>query len=120
MSQAHSIPVTAPIVPPATVETLEQKFQRLTAEWKEETRFSSKTKAIAEHPAYRQIIEMGKPAVPLILADLEKNGGHWFMALDAITGADPVAEDDAGKTKKMAAAWIAWGRAKGNSDYGAA
>lgn len=39
------------------------------------------------HPAYRQIIEMGQPALPLIFRELERNGGEWFDALQSITGA---------------------------------
>ncbi len=92
---------------------LAERFAVLTATWKEETRFSSKMKTMAEHPAYREIVAMGEKAVPLILADLEKNGGFGFLALAEITGADPVPEDSAGKIGKIAAAWIAWGRAQG-------
>ena len=71
MSQTHFIPVTTPIVPSGTVETLAQKFCRLATKWKEEGRFMSKTKDMKKGPAYREIVAMGEAAVPLILADLE-------------------------------------------------
>jgi hypothetical protein len=96
-----------------SVEDLAKRFVALAATWHEETRFSSKMGRAAEHPAYQEIIAMGEKAVPLILAELEKNGGHWFIALHQITGANPVPEESCGKVKEMAAAWIAWGRSKG-------
>jgi hypothetical protein len=104
------------ITPKAATESAEElakRFAELTAKWKEDKRFSSKAKSMAEHPAYREIIAMGERAVPLILADLENNGGHWFIGLREITGASPVPEESRGKIDEMAAAWIAWGRANG-------
>jgi hypothetical protein len=96
-----------------SAEDLAKRFTKLTATWKEETRFSSKMKTIAEHPSYREIVAMGDRAVPLILADLEKNGGAWCMALGEITGAAPVPFESRGKVREMAAAWLAWGRTQG-------
>jgi hypothetical protein len=100
---------------PATesAEDLARRFAALTAKWKQETLYSSKAKTIAAHPAYREVVAMGEKAVPLILADLEKEANHWFMALYEITGSRPVAKEDAGIVEKMAAAWIAWGRQQG-------
>lgn len=94
-------------------EGIEKQFVELAARWKEETRFASKMKTISEHPAYRKIVAMGDKAVPLILADLEKTGDSWFMALREITGADPVPKENRGKMKETAYAWISWGHARG-------
>ena len=103
------------ITEPAT-ET-DAAFARLLAElaarWHEETAHMSKMFRAAEHPAYQEIIAMGERAVPLLLAELESNGGHWFVALHRITGANPVPKEDAGRVQKMADAWIAWGRTQG-------
>ena len=55
---------------------------------------------------------MGPDVVPFILAELEKEMGHWFPALYAITEADPVPEEDRGNMKKMRDAWLAWGKAQ--------
>lgn len=102
-----------------------KRFARLAATWHEDTRFSSRMGRDAEHPAYREIIAMGERAVPLLLADLERNGGHWFIALHQITGAEPpIPEGHRGNKevapgwigydiKGMQAAWLAWGREKG-------
>ena len=69
-----------------------EAFAELTAKWKKETYYSSKAAKKAQHPAYREIVAMGEKALTLIMADLEKNGGQWFMALWEISGANPVPE----------------------------
>lgn len=56
---------------------------------------------------------MGKPVVPLILRDLEKSPDHWFWALRAITGEDPVKPEQRGRMQQMAQAWIQWGKEYG-------
>lgn len=89
---------------------LEEKFRRLVVEWKARKSHSSCIEDMALHIAYQRIIGMGPEAVPLILAELEKEPDHWFWALYAITEADPVPEEDRGNLRKMAAAWIRWGK----------
>jgi hypothetical protein len=65
------------------------------------------------HPAYQAIIGLGAPVVPLLLQDLAREPAHWFEALKAITGEDPVRPEDWGRVRAMAAAWLAWGRSRG-------
>jgi hypothetical protein len=65
------------------------------------------------HPAYQQIIGIGPAAVPLLLRELERDVDHWFWALKAITGVDPVPPASRGKVREMAAAWLRWGRDQG-------
>jgi hypothetical protein len=48
-----------------------------------------------------------------ILAELEARPDHWFWALNAITGSDPVPQADRGIMEKMAKAWLAWGAEHG-------
>ena len=62
------------------------------------------------HPAYQQIIGMGEEALPLILEELSRRPGHWFWALKAITGEDPVPAEHAGEVPEMTRAWLEWGR----------
>src|SRR5687768_3516487 len=73
---------------PPNVSSLD--FASLAAKWKKETRHLSSASRMSKHPAYREIIEMGAAAIPLILAELEKKPDHWFVALHQITGANPV------------------------------
>ncbi|MGB8689563.1 MAG: hypothetical protein WCD53_19790 [Microcoleus sp.] len=55
----------------------------------------------------------GRPVVPLILRDLEQKPDHWFWALRAITGDNPVKSEQRGRMKLMAQAWIQWGKENG-------
>lgn len=88
---------------------LEEEFSRLSAQWKADTEFQSSITRIAMHPAYQRIIGMGRPALRLILRDLEATQAPWFWALQAITGADPVRREDRGYIDRMVRAWVRWG-----------
>lgn len=95
-------------------ESIEERFQRLAAAWHQAVAHHSSSSVRYEHPAYREIIGMGPAVVPLLLRDLETNRRHWFAALKAITGANPVDPADAGKVVRMAEAWLRWGRENGH------
>lgn len=92
--------------------SVEKDFVTLARQWKEACVFLSSTSAMVAHPAYQSIIELGQPAVPLLLQELEKEPVHWFEALKAITGEDPVARKDWGNISAMTSAWLAWGRSQ--------
>jgi hypothetical protein len=87
---------------------LAEEFSRLALEWRQETRHCSKMEQITSHAtsAYRRIVEMGEPAVPLILQELERGGGDWFAALRAITKANPVPAEARGKIREIREAWL--------------
>lgn len=92
---------------------LEAKFRTLTENWKRAVRLCSSAADMAMHPAYQQIIGMGQQALPLILRELEREEDHWFWALRAITGENPVPADCQGSIPEMAKAWLNWGRQRG-------
>ena len=89
-------------------KTLEQKFRELCREWKEATVFTSSTTELAMQPAYQQIIGMGREVLPLLFAELRSIPDHWFWALKAITGEDPVPPLAQGNVRLMAQAWLDW------------
>jgi hypothetical protein len=89
-----------------TITSIEEKFHRLAAVWKSERGPTSSITAIATHPAYQQIIGMGPAVVPLILRELERELDHWFWALKAMIGTDPVPPESRGKLREMAEAWL--------------
>ena len=93
--------------------TLTDQFRALAAQWKADNAFVSSTTAMVAHPAYQAIIALGPPVVPLLLADLQREPAHWFEALKAITGVDPVSPSDWGRTPAMAASWLSWGHSQG-------
>ncbi len=89
------------------------RFTELADRWEIETVFLSSSEQASMHPAYREIIGMGKQAVPLILERMQAQRGHWFIALRTITGANPVKPADRGKVAVMQASWLEWGKANG-------
>lgn len=91
----------------------ESKFALLATRWRKETSHVSFAVQQAMCPAYQQIIGMGMQAVPLILRELEKEPAHWFWALAAITGENPVPSEHAGNIAEMTKDWVLWGRSRG-------
>jgi hypothetical protein len=94
-------------------ETVEERFHRLAATWRKAVAHHSSTSVRNNHPAYREIINMGPGVVPSLLRDLEENHTHWFCALREITGADVIPESAAGNVAQMVEAWLRWARANG-------
>src|SRR5262249_32655624 len=103
-----------PATPPA--ETIEGRFRRLEAAWVADTAYLSSTTQIVNHPAFREIISMGRAVVPFMLRDLEAGRAQlWVWALPEITGANPVPVSARGNIAKMAEAWLRWARENGYS-----
>lgn len=94
-------------------ESIIRKFYTLASTWRSDVLFTSSTSKMVMHPAYQQIIGMGRDVVPLLLLELEERPDHWFWALEAITGVDPIKPEHHGKIKEMAAAWLKWGKENG-------
>jgi|GEM_PF-7107452 len=92
---------------------LKDRFIKLANQWRQETKHMSLMSDMILHPAYQQIIGMGPDAVPLILEELSREPDHWFWALRSITGDNPIQPKDRGRLKKMAEAWLGWGRQHG-------
>lgn len=84
------------------------KFHSLAAAWRRETALQSSVTAIAMHPAYQQIIGLGERALPFIFQELCHEPDHWFWALQAITGENPVPEGHVGDLEAMANDWLSW------------
>ncbi|HXG08560.1 MAG TPA: hypothetical protein VNK04_02115 [Gemmataceae bacterium] len=92
---------------------LERRFRDLVCQWKEATALTSSITEMATHPAYQQIIGMGREAIPWILQELQQYRNHRFWALKAITGEDPVPAMDRGNLRQMTPAWLTWARDHG-------
>ena len=107
---------TAPSKKPpdsSTQETVADRFQRLAAVWHEQTDYLSSMSEASSHAAYQDIIRLGPAVVPLLLRDLQDNHTHWFAALHAITGAQPIAKNISGSIPKMVEAWMRWAKNNG-------
>jgi len=97
----------------STDEGLRIAFEELVLSWSAETAHLSSPIRLTEHAAYRQIIGLGPPVLPLVLHDLADHRRFWFPALAAITGESPVPDDAAGDVERMTEAWLEWGREHG-------
>jgi hypothetical protein len=106
---------TSPLTPDSQPSSLEEIFRALAQQWRQERGPMSSTTQLAMCPSYQRIIGLGAAVVPLLLRELERQPDHWFWALKAITGADPVPAASRGKLREMAEAWLAWGREQGYS-----
>ena len=97
------------------IQNEELSFTRWVKQWYVERGVTSSLSDMIACPSYLNIIAMGEKALPLILAQLRREGDdpdHWCVALKAITDEDPVPEDAYGDTVKMAKAWLLWAEEK--------
>jgi hypothetical protein len=94
---------------------IEAEFRDLAQVWRKETINLSFSHQKSQHQAYKEIIALGWPVVPIILAELKQKPSLWFDALTAITGEDPIVghPEVYGDVKAMAQCWIDWGKQKG-------
>lgn len=93
----------------ASVDT-EVLFRRLADQWKTETAHISQISTKMQHSAFRSILNMGRSVVPMILKEIEREPGHWFYALNFLTGENPIPKDFTGTVEEALNLWIYWGR----------
>ncbi|MBI2292135.1 MAG: hypothetical protein HYU73_17805 [Betaproteobacteria bacterium] len=99
-----------------TVVSEDAIFQELVLKWRAERGATSSITEMAMCRSYLQIIAIGPRAITLIFRQMEQEGDEpdmWFVALQMLTGADPVTEEARGDFKAMADLWLNWGRASG-------
>ena len=96
-----------------TNEAIDVRFHRLATAWRDATAHLSSSSARNNHPAYQEIISLGPDVLPHLLHDLEQNEMHWFSALRAITGANPVPASASGNIPLMVQAWLTWAKSQG-------
>jgi len=96
--------------------SMEEEFAALVADWREATQNLSSLTRIISQRAYQDIIDLGKRepmVIRLILKELRANGGYWAVALNAITGENPVLPKHLGNPDKVKRDWIEWGKLRG-------
>jgi hypothetical protein len=92
---------------------LETEFRAHADKWLGETGALSDPVRKFMHPSHLKIIGMGIEVLPLILKEVEKMSGHWFVALDAISPVNPVRPEDESDFQGVAKAWLDWGKGEG-------
>jgi hypothetical protein len=85
-------------------------FQNLADSWYKQTGMYSSVLKKTQHPIYRNIVMMGKSAIPLILREMQRRPGFWFYALQEITGEDPVSPLNRKKVSSAQEDWLNWGK----------
>ena len=88
-------------------------FYNLVEKWKDGIAFTSSISKMCSHPAYLRIIGMGKKVLPFILRELEREPHHWFIALEAITGDNPISQEHIGNVREMTEDWLIWAKGVG-------
>ena len=92
---------------------LARRFRQFATTWKNETgMYSVDTRKVA-HPAYLKIVGMGSEVIPLIFQDLEEHGGHWYQALEALLGFNPMDGIGGLSIRELKTMWLDWGRQHG-------
>ena len=87
-------------------------FRTLVRDWKRDTSHLSLISQRIIHPAYKQILGMGKTALPLVLAELSVEPDHWFHALTLLANDDPIPPGFCGTVSEAAELWVNWGRSQ--------
>ncbi len=88
-----------------------RKFERLVDWWHRDTDDMAVLSKAFMHKAYQRIIGMGKPAIPLLLNELQHRPDYWFWALRAITEEDVSQSSDT--FDGAVQAWLRWGKEQG-------
>ena len=104
----------APFDDSGQANRIRAEFAALAEQWRRDTMHLSVISQKVIHPAYLRIIGMGEFAIPLLLEELRERPSHWFVALKATSGEDPV---PVGASPLLAReAWLNWGKRKGYID----
>ncbi|MFM9909955.1 MAG: hypothetical protein ACKVOW_11425 [Chitinophagaceae bacterium] len=97
-------------------QQLKKRFDFYNSIWKNETVFSSSISEITNNAAYRYIIGLGQEVLPFIINDFKANDNHWFYALEAITGQNPINDNHKGIVPLMKADWLKWAKENNITD----
>lgn len=94
----------------ARPSSLESAFRSAVRRWYAEAGYLSSAPARTEHPAYKEVINMGPAVVPLILQELRQHPDLWFEALEQLTGSSPASPRPNASVAELAAQWVIWGK----------
>lgn len=98
----------APAVAEDQINPERELFRINYEQWLNDTLFDSLPGPMRAHASYQAIIGLGKRAIPLIASELRRKPGFIFLALEDITGADPVDEVSKGNLRATTGDWLAW------------
>ncbi len=94
-----------------TTEEIYLKFNTLADQWAvhcQSVMFSSNINDYLSHPAYAQLVALGKPAIPFIMQRYQADNLHWEFILDDITGFNWIKDRQSFSPKLLKAQWFKW------------
>ena len=84
------------------------QFKESYAKWLEDSLFDSLPDQMRAHPSFQAIVAQGDRVVPLIASELRREPSFLFLALEEITGEEPVPVEAEGDLNATVAAWLTW------------
>jgi len=81
-------------------------FKATYNQWLRDSRFDSLPDRMRRHKSYKDIVAMGDRVVPSIAAELRREPSFLFLALQDITGRNPVPTSAQGDLRATIAAWL--------------
>ena len=88
-----------------------ERFRALTDEWeahRQSVLFSSKIRDTLNHPAYRALVDLGDPALPLIIERYRTDSLPWAFVLQEITGVRMIDDPGSFRPDELRRRWIDW------------
>jgi len=76
----------------------------------EDTKVHSNLQIVVDHPAFKELVEMGPKIIPYIVHYMTQKKADWthMMLLGTITKENPIAPQHAGNFNMHLAEWIIW------------
>lgn len=84
------------------------QFRRYLNAWKDSVAVASSIQEMVQDPSFISIVEMGRVALPLIKAELEREPSFLFLAAQQITEQNPVSPEKWGDVGAMSEQWVNW------------
>ena len=87
------------------------EFKALADEWQEHCQsvmLSSNIKDYLNHPSYKKLVALGRPAVPLIIERYKTDSLPWGFVLQEITGVTFIPDPNKFSPADVKKRWLEW------------
>ncbi len=115
-SQSHYPQFTAKAcyhIAPGDYSDIGLRFKLLTKRWLDETAIHSSARIHLEHPAFLEIVSLGKDVLPLIFLHMTfEESLFWCNAAEKILGEGPEFEKHC-TSREYVEGWVNWGKEHG-------
>lgn len=91
--------------------TLKDRFEILAKQWSDhcqQMRFSSIMADYLDHPAYRELVDLGTSAIPWIMARWPQDNLPWEFVLQKITGIAMIDDANEFSPPQVRKKWLDW------------